>query len=119
LVQKNAQKVQEYGPPLEERFAQFTPQFGADLSAQPFIREAKVRTAIQALWRGTDDRYSFDQALLEKYRREGPKIIRQDQVEQAIKEIKNQNHMHQLGVVRILPPQSSYKKNERDTCSRN
>lgn len=78
LVQKNAQKVQEYGPPLEERFAQFTPQFGADLSAQPFIREAK--------------------ALLEKYRREGPKIIRQDQVEQAIKEIKNQNHMHQLGV---------------------
>ena len=46
LTQKNAQKVQEYGPPLEERFAHFTSQFGADLSAQHFIRETQVRTAV-------------------------------------------------------------------------
>lgn len=62
---------------------------------------------------------SFDQALLEKYRREGPTIIRQDQVEQAIREIKSQNHMHQLGVVLISLPHYNPKKNESDTCSRN
>lgn len=110
LSQRNTETVQTHGPKLQELFDDFMNHYASDSCAQSFVRETKVRLRpyyhhhqrtmrLNPITDSSSPQHQ-QQTLLEKYKKEGPVIAREEEVRQAISEFKSHNEIHYLSMVR-------------------